>query len=63
MKIGDKVIIKNPINEADRGKVYTVRTNPLDIDDDGIFYVTLEGRTGLWTCSGLEVVEESHEDC
>lgn len=63
MKMDDKVVMngKYPVKDEDKGKVYTCRSNPMDVDGDGELFVTLMEKSGLWHCDGLDVVEKSHE--
>lgn len=59
MKVGDKVVMNDKyyVNPANRGKVFTVRTEPREIC--GTMAVFLEEKTGCYAVDGLAIVNES----
>ena len=59
MKVGDKVVMNDKyyVHPANRGKVFTVRTEPREIC--GTMAVFLEEKTGCYASDGLTVVNES----
>lgn len=61
MKIGDKVIMNDKyfVSEKNKGKVFTVRSEPWDCC--GTMVVLLEGKGGGYAVDGLTVVEGGEE--
>ena len=57
LKIGDKVVMngKYYVSEADKDKVWTVRTEPWLAS--GTMIVALEGKAGGYAVDGLDKVE------
>lgn len=58
-KPGDKVVMNDryAVNEAKRGKVWTVRSEPWNLC--GTEVVLLEGMSGGYAVDGLDLVEEA----
>ena len=59
MKVGDKVVMNDKyyVQPANRGKVFTVRTEPHEIC--GTMSVFLKEKTGCYAVDGLVVVNEN----
>lgn len=58
IKIGDRVVMNNKylVSEKDKGKIWTVRSNPWDCC--GTIVVLLEGKSGGCAIDGLNLVEK-----
>ena len=58
LKPGDKVVMNDHyhVSEENRGKVWTVRSEPLDCC--GTLVVKLEGKAGGYAVDGLDKVED-----
>lgn len=58
LKVGDKVVMndKYHVSESNKGKVFTVRTEPQDVC--GTLSVWLEGFRGCYAVDGLTKVEQ-----
>lgn len=62
MKPGDKVVMneKYHVNESDRGKVLTVKSEPWNCC--GKMIVKLEGKSRRYAVDGLDLVGESDKE-
>lgn len=58
LKMGDKVVMNNKyrVSEANKGKIFIVRTEPQEIC--GTMSVWLKGYKGCYAVDGLDLVED-----